>query len=273
MARSAENADLLTPWPPGLGLPPESVLAEKSIPEVVPTRTQPMVSAPHVSAPATLLSRPRAAGSLPSRPTAESGENLDLGQPVGDLHEGNEPVTWAGGSLELVAVAEHRPVSALDRDPTRHKWMTRAAAGSVGLVVVAMFALTGGSEDEVEAKDSQAIVEVPSAPEPPAPEPTPAPEPEPKKAKKKASTKRDSTLAAASKSAAASAPSKPASKPASAPASKPASAPASAPTSKPAGPNLAPPEPDAGGSKAELPDVVGWDDQDAAVGERNAEGV
>ncbi|MFV8753677.1 hypothetical protein ACNOYE_24240 [Nannocystaceae bacterium ST9] len=216
---------------------------------------------------------------------------FDLGQPVGDLHGSNEPVTWAGASIELVT-AEHRPTSALDRDPARNKWMMWAIGGTVAFVLILGFALTRGGDAEAgEAGDPQAAVEIPAAPEEPPPAPvTPEPEPTKKDGKKK-SGKRDSTLASSSKPAdtsKAASSSKPvaggaskpvaggASKPAAGGASKPAAGGASKPASeasKPAGPNLAPPDEDAGGAKAELPDVQGWDDQDAAVGDRSAEGI
>jgi hypothetical protein len=233
-----------------------------------------------------------------------------LGRPVVDLHGGNDPVTWAGGSLELVEIAEHRPTSALDRNPTNRKWMAWAVGGSIGLALILTFALTRGDDAEAGEgdEDPQAAVEIPSAPPEPelAPEPVPEPEPEPEK-KAKTSKKSPRTAAATSSTfaassekssqspatekaaesseskpaAAASKPAAGASKPAaskpaaSKPASsKPAPAPTPAPTpSKPAGPNLVPPEDEGGASKAELPDVSEWDDKDAAVGDRSAEGL
>lgn len=250
-------------------------MAEHESTEVVPTVTQPMV-----------VTQPMKVAAAPA--------TFDLGRPVADLDSGREPVTWAGGSLELVEVAEHRPTSVLDRDPVRTKWMVGAIAGSVGLALILGFAFSSGSEAEAgEDDEAQAAVEIPSAPEPePAPVAPPPPEPEPKKAKSKkasrSSATHTSTLAAGSEQAVDSSSSKPGtskpaptpSKPAASPSkpaatpSKPAPAPAPTPTpSKPAGPNLAPPEEDASTSKAELPDVSGWDDQDAALGDRTAEGV
>jgi hypothetical protein len=296
-------------------------LAEQPINKVVPPSTQriqprkalspsPAASEPRISASA--ASEPRLQPQTPvvaeaptvaaQAPVVEQAPvvgpqapvTFDLGQPVADLHGSNEPVTWAGASIELVT-AEHRPASALDRDPARSKWMTWAIGGTVAFVLILGFALTRGGDAEAgEAADPQAKVEIPSAPEEPPPAPvTPEPEPTKKDGKKK-SGKRDSTLASSSKPAgaatskpAAGGASKPAastSKPAAGGASKPAastskpaaggaSKPANEIASKPAGPNLAPPEEDAGGAKAELPDVQGWDDQDAAVGDRSAEGV
>jgi hypothetical protein len=212
-----------------------------------------------------------------------------LDRPVVDLHGGNEPVTWAGGSLELVEVAEHRPTSALDRDPTSRKWMVWAVGGSIGLALILTFAFTRGDDTEAGDgdEDPQAAVEIPSAPPEPelAPEPVPEPEPEKKtKTNKRAprtAAATSSTLAAATEKAVESKPAAGASKPAASKpaaskpaASKPAPAPTPTPTptpSKPAGPNLAPPEDEGSGSKAELPDVSGWDDADAAVGDRSAE--
>jgi hypothetical protein len=232
--------------------------------------------------------------STPVVPPAPS--TFDLGKPVADLDGGNEPVTWAGGTLELTE-AQHRPASALRSDPVSHKWMTWAIGGSLGLVAILAFALTRGGDAEAGEgdEDSQADVEIPSAPPEPELEaaPPPAPEPPPaKKSSKKASrtaatssTKSDSTFAASSEQASEPSTSKPAaSKPAASKpaASKPAgtstpSAPAkSDPTpapSKPAGNPLAPPDDEGSGSKAELPDVSGWDDQDAALGDRSAEGL
>lgn len=219
---------------------------------------------------------------------------FDLGT-VGDLHGSNEPVTWAGGSLELIEVAEHRPTSMLHRDPPNRKWMTWAIGGSVGFALILAFATTrGGDAAAGDADDAQAIVEIPEAEPELAPEPVPEPVPEKAKAKasktasRSAAIKRDTTLAGGSEKAAESSSSKPVaskpaastskpaastSKPAAAGASKPAPVPSKPEPSKPAGPNLAPPEDEGAASKAELPDVSGWDDEDAALGDRSAEGL
>lgn len=221
------------------------------------------------------------AGALPANPPT-----LELGSSVGDLHGSKEPVTWAGASLELSNIAEHRPTSTLGHDPQGQTWLRWAVGGTAFVVLAVALVAMKGRHAEADPAPVEAAVEIPQAVEvetPTAPEPVPVEDPKAKKAKPKKSgaTKRESTLAASSpassdagsKPSGASKPvttSKPsgASKPVTT--SKPAAAPAPAAPSEPSKPNLAPPDDDAKGGSAALPDISAWDDQDAAVGDRSA---
>lgn len=237
-----------------------------------------------------LPATPRAS-ELPTEPPGPA--TFDLGKSVADLHGSKEPVTWAGGALELGEVAEHRPTSALHRDPGHQTWMRWAIGGTVAvLAVIGLIAVQGPEAEADEQAPVEAALVIPEATEPaPIPEPEPAPTPtKAKKADKKktGAAKRDATLAASSPSAAEPSPtatatskttttaskstsaSKPTTASKSTTASKPAPTP-SQPTPAPSKPVLAPPEEDAKGASAELPDVAGWDDQDAALGDRSAE--
>lgn len=232
------------------------------------------------SNPAALAENP--AGALPANPPT-----LELGSSVGDLHGSKEPVTWAGASLELSNIGEHRPTSTLGHDPQGQTWLRWAVGGTAFVVLAVALVAMKGRHAEADPAPVEAAVEIPHAVEvetPTAPEPVPVEDPKAKKAKAKKSggaAKRESTLAASSP-ASSDAGSKPsgASKPvtASKPSgaskpvttSKPAAAPAPAAPSEPSKPNLAPPDDDAKGGSAALPDISAWDDQDAAVGDRSA---
>lgn len=226
--------------------------------------------------PAALASNP--ASALPANPPT-----LELGSSVADLHGSKEPVTWAGASLELSNIGEHRPTSTLGHDPQGQTWLRWAVGGTAFVVLAVALVAIKGRHAEADPAPVEAAVEIPQAVEvetPTAPEPVPVEDPKAKKSKTKKSgtAKRESTLAASSpassdagsKPSGASKPvttSKPASKPSGA--SKPAAAPAPAAPS-PSKPNLAPPDDDAKGGSASLPDISAWDDQDAAVGDRSA---
>lgn len=233
-----------------------------------------------------LPATPRAS-ELPTEPPGPA--TFDLGKSVADLHGSKEPVTWAGGALELGEVAEHRPTSALHRDPGHQTWMRWAIGGTVAvLAVIGLIAVQGPEAEADEQAPVEAALVIPEATEPaPIPEPEPAPTPTKAKRsdknsdkKKTGAAKRDATLAASSPSAAepsstatsktTTTASKSTSASKSTTASKPAPTP-SQPTPAPSKPVLAPPEEDAKGASAELPDVAGWDDQDAALGDRSAE--
>ena len=108
-------------------MPPESALTEQPHTEVVP-------SSPESATPAT----------------------FDLGQPVADLHEGHEPVTWAGASIELAQATEHRPTSALDRDPARRK-LIGAVGVSLGLALITVLIMSRDRAEPQAEVDPPAV--------------------------------------------------------------------------------------------------------------------
>lgn len=193
---------------------------------------------------------------------------------------------WVAGEMTQMSLAEERPSTALRSDSSHRNWMLIGVGGCALLTALAVLVLTNDAEPAQAASEPAAVeqpAEVAPAIEPAPIEPAPAVTEQPK-------PKEQATLAASSAAAAqpaspaaikkappspspaaqpstpapaASKPTPPApSKPA-APASKPA-----APASKPApaaDPLLPADEPSSGGHAAELPDVEGWDEADAAV--------
>jgi hypothetical protein len=199
-------------------------------------------------------------------------ENHDL-----QLEHAPPDESWSGGAINL---PEERPETALRGDPSQRKWMLIGVGGSGLLTAIAVLLMTHDA-NRIQAADQQAVEPVPveqqvepavveAAPVEPAPvEPSPA-------ARKKSKSHEKPTLAATSRAAAsAPAPTKKAppvpvipstDQPATpAAADKPSPA---APASKPAPavtPTLPTEQPSDDGPAAELPDVEGWDDADAAV--------